>query len=466
MIFALVLLSLLAVFDPEQFFLAGAACVLLAVGAAGYFFPWTCFGLAVGSLILSPENFLQFSIGGVELRSLHRALILAAFCATVLRHGLARPFNAPVVAVALTFFTSFTLSDLHPKLDAFQIIKSTFAFVVLFLFINVNYSPEVIPRYLRIIGFLPIVSVFGGVLAQAAHLDSPWGPWEVLPTEWTGAPRLNGLNISSYLAYFAFVAIFANIYELLETRKKWLLGLAGINLIIIILTGTRTPMAAAMFLAVVMLLFSGGRTLNISAKVNLSIVGLLVIGGVIVLWWPAIETRLLRSFGDDGIYMSGRDVIWDYFLRAFWENPWFGRGLGTGAVLLVGELNVTTAAHNEYLRLLTDVGIVGLVLFICGFAWWIRDGLRFMYRDERLLILGFVVALALYSLTDNTLSSPPALMAMFALSLVFARGRHRYIAAMLAHRHWPRPGTATSRGAQAHPLLRSRGRGGQPELPA
>lgn len=424
--------ALLAVFNPERFFLAGAAYVVIAAGVAGYLFPWTCFGLAVGSLILSPENFIQLEIAGVEMRSLHRAVILAAFGATVLRHGLARPFNAPLLAVALTVLTSLTLADLHPKLSLFQVIKSAFAFVVLFLFVNVNYSPSVIPRYLRMIGFLPIISVIGGLLAQAAHLNSPWGPWEVLPTEWTGARRLNGLNISSFLAYFAFVAIFVNIYELMETKKKWLLGLAAINLIIIILTGTRTPTVAAMLLALSVLLFSGQRTLNIPTKVNITLASLLVIGGVLAIWWPAIETRLIHGFGGGGAYLSGRDVIWEYFLQAFWENPWFGRGLGTGAVLLIGKLTVTTAAHNEYLRLLTDIGIVGLVLFIGSIAWWVRGQLRFMNRDERLLVLSFLLALALYTFTDNTLSAPPSLMAMFALSLLFARARHRFARARRA----------------------------------
>ncbi len=134
-------------------------------------------------------------------------------------------------------------------------------------------------------------------------------------------------------------------------------------------------------------------------------------------------------FGDTAgviVNLSGRALIWRYFLEAIDVNVWFGRGIGTGAMLLVDDDRVSSAAaHNEYIRLLVDAGIFGLVVFIVGFVLWIRSNLRWMNRDERVLMISFVVALALYSLTDNTLTSPPTLVMFFAIALLFARARQR-----------------------------------------
>lgn len=424
---AAVVLAAIAIFDPEHFFLASAGCLALAVGLAGFLFPWTCFGLIVGSLVLSPENFVQFSIAGVEVRSLHRALVLAGICLVIMRHGMARSSNAPMLALGGAVALTLLLSDIHPKLTLFQIIKSAFAFAVLFMFINVNYRADVIPRLLRMIGLLPLVSIAGGILVQLAHIEHVnGGPWKVLPTEWTtGAMRLSGMNISPYLAYFAFIAFFVNLYEWLDSKKNWLLALAGVNFVIIVMTTTRTPIAAAMLLALSVLIFSGPRVLNLSTKLHIALAGALALGTLLVFWWPTIEARFFRVAGSYGISVTGRDLIWEYFINAFLQNPWFGRGLGTGAVLLIGELEMTTAAHNEYLRLLTDIGIVGTAIFLGAIGWWIRSEIRFLDPGSRVLTLSFVGALALYSFTDNTLTASPVLVAALALTLIFARARHR-----------------------------------------
>lgn len=441
---AAVVLASIAILDPEHYFLAGAALLVLAAGLAGFLFPWTCFGLIVGSLVLSPENFVQFSIGGVELRSLHRAVVLAAICLVIMRHGMARSSNAPMLALGGAVALTLVLSDIHPKLTLFQIIKSAFAFAVLFLFINVNYRVDVIPRLLRMIGLLPLVSIAGGIVVQLAHIESVHGgPWKVLPTEWTtGAMRLSGMNISPFLAYFAFTAFFVNLYEWLDSKKNWLLALAGVNFVIIVMTTTRTPIAAAMVLALCVLIFSGPRVLNLSTKLHLALAGALALGALLVFWWPTIEARFLRGAGTYGISVTGRDLIWEYFINAFLQNPWFGRGLGTGAVLLIGELEMTTAAHNEYLRLLTDIGIVGTAMFLGAIGWWIRSEIRFLDPGSRLLTLSFVGALALYSFTDNTLTASPALVAALALTLIFARGRYRAVEKSVPPSRAERPGFA------------------------
>lgn len=428
--------ALLAVFSPEKFFLAATAGMLLAAAVAGSIFTWTTLGLILGLVYLSPENFIRIQIAGVETASLHRAVILAAIGMTILKHGMAARLNVPIVGMLLIFVMSLTLADIHPKLTTFQMVKSLFAFIVLFAFININYSPEVIPRFLTMMRYLPIASIIGGVFIEAANIHGPWGPWKVMIIEWTGAPRLGGMNIPPMLAYFSYVALFICVFDALQTKQRWLFILAGIHLTIIILSGTRMPTAASLIFIAIVLLFSKGKALRGSTKLHVAIASFLVIGGIMILYWPALQARMTAG----GVNVTGRDIIWEIFINAIQKEPWFGRGLGTGAVLLVGEFEGTTAAHNEYLRLLADAGIVGLLLFVFSVGLWVRSELRFMTSDERMIIVSFLFTFALYSLTDNTITSPPAMMLILALSLLFARARFR--AASLA----PRPGVVPEPG--------------------
>lgn len=413
--------ALLAVFNPEKFFLAATAGMLLAAAIAGSIFTWTTLGLILGLVYFSPENFIRMQIAGVETASLHRAVILAAIGLTILKHGMAARMNVPIIGMLLIFVMSLTLADIHPKLTTFQMVKSLFAFIVLFAFININYSPEVIPRLLTMMRYLPIASIVGGVVVELANIHGPWGPWKAMIIEWTGAPRLGGMNIPPMLAYFSYVALFICVFDALQTKQRWLFVLAGIHLTIIILSGTRMPTAASLIFAAIILLFSKGRVLRGSTKLHVAVASILVIGGVLVLYWPALQARMTAG----GVNVTGRDIIWEIFVSAIHKEPWFGRGLGTGAVLLIGEFEGTTAAHNEYLRLLADAGIVGLTLFVVSIAAWVRSELRFMSSDERLIIVSFLFTFALYSLTDNTVTSPPAMMLILALSLLFARARLR-----------------------------------------
>ncbi len=138
---------------------------------------------------------------------------------------------------------------------------------------------------------------------------------------------------------------------------------------------------------------------------------------------------MFGSTGGVAVSLSGRALIWSIFLDAIDVNVWFGREIGTGPILLVDDNRlITVAAHNEYIRLLTDAGIFGLITFIAGFVLWIRSDLRWMQRGERTVMMSFVLTLALYSLTDNTLTSPPTLVVFFAMALLFARARYRRLA--------------------------------------
>jgi hypothetical protein len=67
-----------------------------------------------------------------------------------------------------------------------------------------------------------------------------------------------------------------------------------------------------------------------------------------------------------------------------------------------------------------------------------------MLKDDRVLFLAFMIAFALASFTDNTLSSPPTLITFFTLAVVVQSARQRAaMAGQVAAPQFP-PGSRAS----------------------
>jgi O-antigen ligase len=81
----------------------------------------------------------------------------------------------------------------------------------------------------------------------------------------------------------------------------------------------------------------------------------------------------------------------------------------------------TWAAHNEYLRIQVEGGMIGEALLIALFAAWaIVRTRRLAASDRRIMRLAFL-ALACHAFTDNVLISTPACVMFAFVTAVFAR---------------------------------------------
>ncbi len=94
---------------------------------------------------------------------------------------------------------------------------------------------------------------------------------------------------------------------------------------------------------------------------------------VSVMFVAVIGLDNFLSYFVDDLTFSGRTAIWDYTMSLFWENPIFGQGFGAiwnvGIYSLMQQkiLNIGLVlkhAHNGYIGLLAEIGVVGLSLLI------------------------------------------------------------------------------------------------------
>ena len=261
---------------------------------------------------------------------------------------------------------------------------------------------------------VPVVSALGSVLTEIAGFYPMFGTFG----------RFQGLHSAPFLAGFCVTAIFASTLEYLrEFRLRWLL-LGGANLAIMLATQARAPfIATALFLLLIFVL-SGPRIFPLRRKVDL------VMGGMVpalILLGPALLYALQRFTGESENF-SGRDIIWPYFLDAIERRPLFGFGLGAGKLIVDPEdptirLLGSNAAHNEYLRLSVDAGIIGCAAIFLSIVAWIWIGSRKCPPADRLVLRAALAAALLHSGFDNTLIASTGMMQFCFFAAAMARAR-------------------------------------------
>ena len=180
--------------------------------------------------------------------------------------------------------------------------------------------------------------------------------------------------------------------------------------------------ALALVAALVVFVVFGGRWRGRALRASLAMAAVAL--SAFLLLAPAEErTRLLEAGGRDT--SSGRSDLWTVGLRAFADDPIVGAGLGNfrtvapDFVLEPGQLLRTeliidspTLAHNVYLGLAVELGLVGLLLFLAvaggalfaaaaaarRFATLHEPGAEIVARATVAAIAGYLVAATFISL--------------------------------------------------------------------
>lgn len=100
--------------------------------------------------------------------------------------------------------------------------------------------------------------------------------------------------------------------------------------------------------------------------------------GVAVAWFAFTRFAPLRdrfeggdqafSYGGAQFNVSGRADLWSFTLQDARHHWWFGGGPGSADRAVLNHFLTVSHPHNDYLRVLHDFGVVGLVVFVLGFV--------------------------------------------------------------------------------------------------
>lgn len=350
----------------------------------------------------------------------------------MLRYGFAPAVNWPflaftaIAAMSLVVLPMGRVGDYPDMVRSF--VGSTAPFVLAF---------AAAPRRLwsllcKGVIMVPLVSAVVGVLYSLV------GPHYVLdPLN----QRFQGMHNAPFLAGFCVTAVFASTLEYLRGFRPVWLALGAANLLVLLATQARAPTAAVALFLLLVFIAARGQVFPLRRKADLLMGGMLP--GLMVLV-PAFLFAMDRFIGVDGEFnYSGRDVIWPYFLDAIQNRPLFGYGLGAGKLIVDPEdplikLLRSNAAHNEYLRLAVDGGIIGCAAIFLGIIAWVWAGTHRLPRADRIVLRCALVAALMHAAFDNVLIASTGVLQFIWFTATMARGRleARSAAPAAARRGW------------------------------
>lgn len=229
-----------------------------------------------------------------------------------------------------------------------------------------------------------------------------------------------GLNIGFAISYAKYITQ-------ADRQKKYLI-LAGLFFGGIIFTGKRTLLLIPVIIVLVSLMLKSDNKQN--KRKYVAIIILCICAVVLLSVFPTLRTFFVRD-GSDDLLNSRSTVLWPVAFKMFNSHKLLGIGINTYNSVLNSQ-NIMDAtlstwsshAHNIYIQMLGETGIIGFVLLVCIVIVNIRKTIKLLRRKNSesmqvLLIISLFIQLiwAVYGLTGNTFFYAQQLLCyLFALA--------------------------------------------------
>lgn len=276
---------------------------------------------------------------------------------------------------------------------------------------------------LRLIGVTMAIIVGTSLLSIAFGAD-----WAVMghphPGAWQGVMfHKNALGRIAVLALIVF-GVLAQ-----QTRWPWQIGwrvLAISALALIVGARSATALVVTVALITIWMVAYGVRSLAKDERrqgVALASSIAIPVGMLVVFYWPEIADLLGRD-----PELTGRLPLWSSLLAIGWSQPLLGYGYGAfwldtsrmmalDVALMRMRFWWAEHAHNGYLDVWLEIGIIGLipVVFLVASVW--RDGfhkvLQGAFQPKPLFIFLFTSFLVIYNLSEAVLIEANLAKALF-----------------------------------------------------
>ncbi len=406
-----------------------ALCIVLGgASAAGAMANWV---LQVAAIIVLAREFL---IGAPDRRPLPKALraalmVLTAIAILQLLPLPAAWFNGSIRGIVRAILTTISANPSWSSLSTTPLnsiaclLSLLPAIAMAVLFGRSIKEPEPLP--VIVLG-LAFVSILLGAAQLATGGDSPFYLYTITNH---GSPVgffSNRNHFATFVLMVVPVAAYMSRKQDGDSRtqaRARLIGLAGIAAIIFIvmmLIGSDTgillsfPIIGASFL-----LYHNVRVPPIVTTVTVAV---LTTGLGLTTVYGASFIAYLRP---DGVPQLDRTFIWDKTLKMIITSFPFGTGLGSFATAfanLEDPMTVTPIfvnhAHNDYLEIASELGLLGVALIITFLSWWIRQAVKIWKSADTLAKLGVVMSaiVLLHSAVDYP-ARTAAIMALFAAAI-------------------------------------------------
>lgn len=422
--------------------LFAALAAILVVGLVLAHRPWLAAGVVLGTtvllvallrpliiiglmLLIGPVD-LSFAtggltplfetLGGLDMNGIRLIGLVISFCAIALvDRRVVREMAGPAGRWYLAFlgFAALTLVYSPSQIDGARLLlKLAYPFLVFAVVIGITRNREDLERLTNwaLVGAVALALINPiSVMLGGYHLDLE------------GRIRVHGIGAhqNPYSFYLLVMLLIAFTRFTVRGQLRYLI-LCLLMSVWMALTLTRVTLVAALVGLAGVALYDA-----VVSKRYRTFVTAGALGGALAI--ALVPVALERSFGYlpsiaelgslladparlyETINWQGREIIWPVIARAFTSSPVIGLGLGASTAILLASFppSMGGVIHNEYLRLLTDTGVVGAVLFATAIGVWALAMIRVgrtrdaWIREYTLPAFAGILAWAVIGITDN-----------------------------------------------------------------
>jgi O-antigen ligase len=237
----------------------------------------------------------------------------------------------------------------------------------------------------------------------------------------SGHVRIRGVGIhENPFSFYLLIMFYISLARLLYRGQLRYAVLCAALALWMVLTLTRITFLAALVGLAAVAVYG-----TFTARNSRALIGALLAGLLLAL--PLMPVVLERSLGFvptageliglaqnpmalyESINWQGREVAWPIVFAGFMMMPWIGLGLGS-SVLIMREFFPTDAGevpHNEYLRLATETGMIGVLLYFGAILAWLIAVVKAdratngAAREFAVPAVAGILSWAIIAITDN-----------------------------------------------------------------
>jgi len=427
------------------FFLGGVTILIL----------WLIDSWNLGTFRVS-RNVLQLPLLGMFLLGLFQLLPL--------RH----PEDVGTHSIPLV--SSLSFDPYSTRFIIVQIAALTIYFAAVLVFTDTPKRLRLLVRTIGVFGFF--LAIFGLTQSFTSPDKIYW--MRELPQSQAFGPFINRHHFAGYMELALALPLGLVFTGAIEKEKRFIyIFAAGLMAVALIMTNSRggiiSLVAELLFLVATMGLrrhrhkkrheARPPRIKSAAMKAGLALALIVALfGGVVLLGGEDALTRIVGTVNTDDP-TTGRAHFWSVTVDIIKTHPWIGTGLGAFGVVYTGYdsrngMYRLEQAHNDYLQVLSDGGIIGAViglffvvnLFRMGFTR--RDSRDEFRRGVATGAMAGCFAVLVHSFFDFTLHTPSnALLFLVLAALATMNGRVEDVQS----RRKKRPGRSLDAATQRMP---------------
>jgi O-antigen ligase len=234
-----------------------------------------------------------------------------------------------------------------------------------------------------------------GIHQEGGHI----GAWRGIFVHKNALGRSMGLSI-----------VLFSLLVLYESKHRWLAWVGLIlSVSLMVLSTSATPLLSSLTVLIILPLYSIWRWRN--PLFLPFFIMTVTLGSVAALWLFSQAEAILGAAGRD-LTFTGRTELWVVLLQMIQKQPWLGYGYSAFWLDWKGESGRVwslltwepTYAHNGYLQLGLDLGLLGILVFLLGFVIYFGRALtwaRASQTVEGMFPLAYLTFLLPYNVTDS-----------------------------------------------------------------